>query len=363
MTLPNYAVGPSEYIEEWLEEADMSQAELARRLGVSGKHVSKLLNGTPLTIESARKLEYVTGIPLKFWMEAETVYRADVQRLKEAEELAKQDIPISNNVIGELRRRGYVSATQRPGEKGLLCQQLMRLFGAGTWAALLSQLQPDNSTGIAYRQSTSSDPTAVAVWLRVGLLEFEMLEPVGAYNQETLETLIPEIRALTTSPPEHFGARLVQILKQAGVYLLYVQDFPRTGTYGATRWVGGNPVIQLSLRDKGDDIFWFTLFHEIGHVLLHGHDAVFVNVVGQEKSIQEQQADNFAMNTLIPPTYADMLGPRISLAEVDRIAEGAGVAPGIVVGRCHYEEYLHPSVGRQKIRSLKVSTADDGVGG
>lgn len=358
MTLPNYAVGPSEYIEEWLEEEGMSQAELARRMGVSGKHVSKLLDGAPITIESARKLEYVTGIPVKNWMEVEALYRADIHRLNEAEELAMQDIPLSNSVLRELRGRGYISATQRQGEKGFLCQELMHFFGVGTWTALLGLLEPDKSAAIAYRQSVSSDATAVAVWLRTGLLELDSIDPVGEYDKEGLESLIPEIRALTVSPPEHFGVRLVEMLNQVGVYLLYVKDFPRTGTYGATRWVGGNPVIQLSLRDKGDDVFWFTLFHEIGHVLLHRHDEVFVNHVGKEKPTQEKQADKFAMDTLLPAKYAEQLGARISLDDIVQIANSAGIAPGIVVGRCHYEGYLPYKVGRQKIRSLEIATGD-----
>ena len=35
---------------------------------------------------------------------------------------------------------------------------------------------------------------------------------------------------------------------------------------GATRWVGV-PIIQLGLRHKSDDQFWFSFFHEAGHVL------------------------------------------------------------------------------------------------
>ena len=81
MTETNYAVGPCEYIAEWLEEEDLSQAELARRMGVSDSHVADLLSGAPVTSHSARQLEIGTGIPLKFWVGIEVQYRADLQRL------------------------------------------------------------------------------------------------------------------------------------------------------------------------------------------------------------------------------------------------------------------------------------------
>ncbi|GAA2024252.1 ImmA/IrrE family metallo-endopeptidase [Yaniella flava] len=362
MTLPNYAVGPSEYIEEWLEEKDLNQAELARRMGVSRKHVSKLMSGAPLTVESARQLEYVTGIPVKFWMAMETQYRSDLQRIQEAEELERYDIPISKKVLTELRARGHISATQRAGEKGFLAQQLMRFFGVGSWGAFLSVLNLDHRVSVAYRQTMKSDASAVAVWLQTGELELRSAEPIGAYSEQQLQELIPELRALTVHPPEHFGSELVEKLNSVGVRLLYVKDFPGTGTYGATRWIGGNPVIQLSLRKKGDDIFWFTLFHEIGHVLLHSNKGVFVNFMGPHPPLQEQQADEFAMDALLPPEFAAQLYSGISLRDVDRIADSAGVAPGIVVGRCHHETYLAHSVGRDKIRSLEISTRDDGVG-
>lgn len=67
----DYAVAPGEYIKEWLEDEERSQASLARDLGVNAKHVSKLVNGAVLTPEFALKLDLVTGIPTKNWLALE----------------------------------------------------------------------------------------------------------------------------------------------------------------------------------------------------------------------------------------------------------------------------------------------------
>lgn len=359
---PNYTVGPYEYIEEWLEDNGVSQAKLARLMGVSAKHITKLKQGDTLTIEIARKLEYVTGIPVKFWINAEATYKADLARLEEAKALEKVDIPFSDSALSELRSRGITTSTRQRGQKGFLCQQLMQLFRVGSWESLIMKLGSNRELSIAYRQTATADYNSVSIWLELGLRELEELSPIASFNEAGLKQLVPEIRQLTLSPPEHFGGRLVEMLNSVGVHLIYVKDLPGTGTFGATRWIDGKPVIQLSLRNKREDIFWFTLFHEIGHVLLHGRDGVFVNVDDADKPVLEKDADNYASDVLLPHEAVSALRPGITLSEVDRIAKRAGIAPGVVVGRCHHEKYLAHQVGQWKIRRLEITHADDGAG-
>lgn len=80
---PDYAVPTGEFISEWLDENAMSQAELARRLGVSRKHVSKLIDGSaPLSHEVGHDLALVTGIAARIWMNQEALYREDLERIR-----------------------------------------------------------------------------------------------------------------------------------------------------------------------------------------------------------------------------------------------------------------------------------------
>ncbi|MDR0284502.1 MAG: HigA family addiction module antidote protein [Propionibacteriaceae bacterium] len=80
--LPNYAVTPGEFVREWLDDNGTTAAELARRLGVSRKHVSELLHAkVALTADMAVKLEGVTGVPARKWSNLEALYRADRARL------------------------------------------------------------------------------------------------------------------------------------------------------------------------------------------------------------------------------------------------------------------------------------------
>jgi HTH-type transcriptional regulator / antitoxin HigA len=62
------------------------------------------------------------------------------------------------------------------------------------------------------------------------------------------------------------------------------------------------PVVALTLRHDRLDNFWFVLFHEIAHIKLHLNenlDAVFDDLDLKGEGI-ENEADNFALNALLP---------------------------------------------------------------
>ncbi len=83
------------------------------------------------------------------------------------------------------------------------------------------------------------------------------------------------MRTLTMEPPAEFEPQLYKLCADAGVVLALVPAIPRARVSGAARWINGRPLIQLSLYGKSNDRFWFTFFHEAGHILQHSHQLVF----------------------------------------------------------------------------------------
>jgi len=69
---------------------------------------------------------------------------------------------------------------------------------------------------------------------------------------------------------------------------------------GCTRYLYGVPCIQLAKDFVDDTEFWHTLFHEIGHILLHGKKDIFMENVnyGDKNPEKEREADQFALNWL-----------------------------------------------------------------
>jgi HTH-type transcriptional regulator/antitoxin HigA len=126
-----------------------------------------------------------------------------------------------------------------------------------------------------------------------------------------------------------------------------VPAIPRAHVSGMARWLNPHKaMIQLSLYGKQNDRFWFTFFHEAAHILLHDKKDIFLdewNDGEKLKSVQEEEADAWARDFLIPPEYSDVLGTLRSKDTVQVFAQQIGIHPGIVVGRLQYDGIIQRS--------------------
>jgi Zn-dependent peptidase ImmA (M78 family) len=111
-------------------------------------------------------------------------------------------------------------------------------------------------------------------------------------------------------------------------------------------------MILLSFRYLSDDHFWFTFFHEAGHLVLHGDRCIFLEGDDTLTTEEEDAANAFAADTLIPPEYqAEMLRLPLNGRDVMRFARKVGVSPGIVVGQLqHYGRFRQNQLNNLKRR-------------
>ena len=179
--------------------------------------------------------------------------------------------------------------------------------------------------------------------MRLGEIEAKK-QRVPAFDKNVFKQVLVNLRGAMELPPAELKKRLIEECRGAGVAVVFVKGLPGTPVHGAVRWAGDTPVIQLSCRYKVEDIFWFTFFHEAGHVMLHGKRDVFLeeNGGGGDK---EQEADAFARAHLIPESQWRKFVIERSFSESDirAFAGTLGISPGIVVGRLHHEKKLHRS--------------------
>ena len=151
---------------------------------------------------------------------------------------------------------------------------------------------------------------------------------------------------MTRLPFDRVRDELPAICAQAGVTVVIVPELPRTRICGATRWLAPTKaLIQLSLRYRTDDQFWFTFFHEAGHILLHGKRSAFVDEEAAVDDEHEHEANAFARDQLIVPADFERLRAHrrrgyYSAEMIERFAAEIGIAPGIVVGRLQHDNEL-----------------------
>lgn len=329
---PDYIVSTGDFIAEWMDEEGINAAELSRRLGVTRKHVSELLHGkAPLTHRVALALERVTGVPARIWNQYESGYRSDLAREEQREVLLAQYPRAKAFPLPYLRKWKFITAPAR--DRVETVQQLLSLLGV----ASLDAFDTTWSHGsVAYRRAAvgREDTPALATWLALAERHHDGRGELPAFDRSGLEALLPRLRTLTRADPNEAIPSSVSLLRAVGVHLCFIPAVPGLGVHGATRWLNGNPIIQLSLLGKSDDQFWFTLFHELGHVLLHGSGELYLH---GEDSSTEEEANVFASTLLVPQEAVLRLPRSRSVQAVEALAEELGVAPSIVLGRAQRE--------------------------
>ena len=324
---PNYIVTTGDFLAEWMDDAGINAAELSRRLGVTRKHVSELLSGkAPLSAHVALALERVTGVPARLWNMYEAGYREDLARQESVEELDAQYQQAKTFPLAYLRKFGYITASAR--DHAGTVRELLSLLGVASFDAWRTTWTQGS---VAYRRSAAGrdDAPALSVWLTIAERHAGR-GSVPRYDDSALRELVPRLRTLTASDTVPSIEEAIRLLREAGVVLCFVPAVPGLGIHGATRWISGNPVIQLSLLWKSDDQLWFTLFHEIGHVLLHASKELYL--LG-EHTTAEDEANAYASRLLIPDEYVDQLPGGRDIAAVAALAAELGIAPSIVLGR------------------------------
>lgn len=341
---PDYLVTPGEVLEEYLESYGMTQAELAARTGLAKKTINEIIKGkSPITTETALKLERSLGRPAHFWNNLERQFQEDRTRLAETERLQSHLDWLKKVPVKAMSNLGWIP--KRPDKVSQL-EEVLRFFGVSTpeqWAMVWREYQ------VAYRQRQrfTTCEESVSAWLRMGEIQARQI-PCAPFDKKGFQETLENIRGLTREEPQIFLPQLVKWCADTGVAVVFVPELPNAGVYGATRWLGEKAIIQLSLRYKSNDHLWFTFFHEAGHIIKHGRKDIFIEGNGLEGE-KEAEADLFASDKLIPPAELRLFLTKWnhSLAEIESFAVQVGIAPGIVVGRLQHDKQLQNAHGNK----------------
>lgn len=349
--LPNWVSPPGETISDILEEMNLSLVEFADQIGYSLNQAKDLLQGkAPLTNELAAQLEYTLGASTEFWLNRETQYRTNISRL--CSELSS---PNAENWLKELPLKdmfsfGWLNPVNNTKAKVAEC---LRFFGVPNVAAWRETYHNVLETA-AFRTSTSFDSKsgAVAAWLRQGIIESELLD-CKAWDSANFEISLQTIRTLTRKRDPHlFIPELQKLCAECGVAVVIARSPSGCRASGATQFISPNKaLLLLSFRYLSDDHFWFTFFHEAGHLILHGKDGLFLEGMELCSDKEEREANEFSARTLIPEYFQSELAILpLDGREVIRFSRKVGVSPGIVVGQLQYLGLITP----KQLNNLKT---------
>ncbi|MEZ8285593.1 hypothetical protein BCU17_19670 [Vibrio splendidus] len=162
----------------------------------------------------------------------------------------KDHLPFSTLVT-----KGYISSESREHD---VFQMLSSSAKSGSAALFKSGNLKDSQ----------KRETLVAVWQSVVSSKAEKVEAPRFYPDNVDVSFLKYIAALSIDTENIHS--LTDILLNKGIILIIEPAFPGLGKDGCVyKNKAGNPVLALSLRHDRLDNFWFTLLHEISHIILH----------------------------------------------------------------------------------------------
>ena len=329
-----YIIHPGESLAEAIIDRGMSQHELAVRTGMTEKHISTVINGQKnISPAFAKKLEYALGIKASFWMNLQMNYDQELLEFEELNNISDEELSILKN-LKEVSEKwidfGILKGSESPVE---LILDYRNILGISNLLDI-----PKISYCAAFRAQNKNinvDPYVLFAWQRMCELLADQRVP-DCVDIDKLKEKIPDIKKAMFLSADRIENRLSDIFGDCGIAFKVVPNFKGAPVQGFIKKSETGPtVLCVTLRQKFADIFWFTLFHEISHIINGDAKRLFVDFESSSKDI-ESKANRSAQDFLInSDDYSSFVASKRyeSMIEIEHFAQSQNVKDYIVLGR------------------------------
>lgn len=334
-------IHPGETIADVLEDRGITQAELASRAGVSPAYVSNVIAGKKgISANFAMGLEYALGVPKSFWLNLQANYEAELLEVNEEQTITDEERKVREDLkdmVKYLRKQGKMLIGENKDESILSLRKVLQISN-------ITNLKEMIPTG-AFRMAgnVAVNPNVLGAWIRLCQLAGNDKTISAKFEKKYTNDLIQEIKSIMCCKNAELQRDLKNVMEKYGIDFSVVKNFRGAPVHGyISQKNDGIYQMVLTIRGAFADIFWFSLFHEIGHIVNGdiGKNLKFLDY-GNDYD-KELAADLFASNMLLSPESYKAFIQRndFSIEAICRYAESQHVMPYIVIGRLQKEKYL-----------------------
>ena len=343
-------IHPGETIADVLEERGITQAELAAQTGVSPAYVSNVISGKrDISAKFAFALEYALGVSKTFWLNLQTNYDAEMLDFAEEQTITDEECIAINalkDVVKHLRKKGVLPMDESKEVSILSLRKALQMSNI----ANLKEIIP---TGFFRMAKRTVNPYVLGAWVRMCQLSAGRKKVTTRFDKAKVDDLILEIKNIMLKQDADIQKELKEIMSRYGIDFSIVKNFRGAPVQGYIALKDDETYqMVLTIRGAYADIFWFSLFHEIGHIVNGdvGKAAKFIDC-GSDKQ-KELAADLFARDKLIDPAayrrFVD--NRRFGIEAIRDFAKAQGIMPYVVIGRLQRET----TIGYEYLSEYKV---------
>lgn len=345
-----FIIHPGETLREMLEDRDMTQRELAMRTDVKEPHISGIVNcQKPISVSFAKKLEYALGVDASFWINLQANYEKELADFEEIKQISSEELAILQKLKSITEYTQDIRLLNPDAQGSMLVIEWRKRLNVSS----LVRISEISHSG-AYRLAVADnvDPYVLFAWLRICDFITKNQTVNRELNVDRLKSKLHLIRNLTFEDVDTIHARLKEYFAECGIKFAIVKHFTGAPVQGVIKKNSdGSLNLVMTLRRKFADVFWFTLFHEIGHILNGDIEDRLIDYEDTKNEIEER-ADKFAANTLISE---DMYNHFVetgeySLSHIHRFCFEQKIPAYILIGRLQrdkhleYHHYVHEKI-------------------
>lgn len=345
---PARVVQPGRILSRELEARGWTQKQLAEIIDRPEQAISEIIRGTKrITPDTAIELSQAFGTSADFWLNLEVQHQVQRAQDKRAgdDSIVRRKALYELLPLSELLRRNWIAGAESIGE---LEDQVCDFLG-------VRSISEPPKTIVQFRQAPARSPevSAQMAWAK----RVEHLASRQVVKSYKPARLVAEISSLLVLAHDAEGvAQVPDWLMDRGVRFVIVPALPSSFVDGAMLVLPPGPVIALTLRYDRIDAFWFTLLHELAHLVI-GHKNYHLEQLydgdTQRLDSQEAEANRKAQDWLIDPkelaAFVEQTKPYFSKAAIRRFSEVVNRHPGIVVGQLQYRGAIPYSHSRDQL--------------
>lgn len=363
-------ISPGTALAEALRLLDLSQEDFAQIIGKPSRVVSEIVNekrslnsvlardiSTAFDTLSKKNRELTKMKDPLFWLNLQ--YESDVAKDDVSD--ARQDISLRSRLyevvpVRELRQRGLLGESRKAAD---LQVDVLSLYNKSDFNELVNSIDLEIE-GTDFRAKNNNDKYSLGSWLLLAKTLAAKSKNKKSYDKEKVLTIAESAYKYTNDPQKGVN-RILKDFNDAGLTIRVFSSFPRSKVDGAATFTAnGEPLVVLSMRYNRIDNFFFTLLHEVGHLIL-GHatesNTCYDDFTDESQSDlkKEKDADKFAERCLRTDDLGTVNTDSLNKRAIVKIAEKKKVHTGLIVGSLQHKgllEYWNHREYLEKIRSF-----------
>lgn len=321
------AFHPGYYIKEIIDESGLTQEDFAKKLDTTPKNLSILIRGDQsLSIDIAMKLSRMLGTSVNYWLNLQNAFDTLRAEFKMDEELVEER-KVFEHFDYRFFRENY-ELPDLPRQKDEQIKAMRTFFKVSTLTVLRRR-----DLAVNFRNSTEDLSEASTVksnaMVQIAINHAATVD-APKYDKKKFELAAKYALTLTKNHGQ-FYPLIRKAFLDAGVIFEIQPNISGSKTNGATKKIGENIMLMVNDRRLNADTFWFTLYHEIGHIINGDYGISYEKETGEK----EEAANKFAEDCLIPADqYQEFLKKgKFDLESIKAFANQIERDPGIVLGR------------------------------